>query len=413
MMRIKEELGFLRGNLLVLIVTYMVFGLTSSMFTPFRSLYIRELGATPFIIGLMDSIGNAILAFIRIPGAFIADKYGRRKIIVIFTFGAALSYAFYVFAWDWRIILLAMTISSLSHIYQPALEAIEADSLPTDKRGFGYTLIWLLPGIPAFFGPLISGYVVERLGMVSGMRIVYASVLVLSLCIATIRWRFLRETIEIDKQLGSKELVSSMRESFGSIVEAWRSVGWEVRLVTLVLLLMSFEYPLFATYYSLYAFDAVGVTGLEWGIITTVGSVVMLIAGLVSGRLIDVIGRRRSLIIGYLFSIPTLLMFTFIKGYYQMMAVNILFQVANVFLFPALNALRADIIPQELRGRVMGLMGTIRSLAIVPAGLVFGFLYDLNWSFPYYGGLLIELTTVFIIWRYIVEPKSSEVSISS
>ena len=391
----------------------MFFGLTSSLFTPFRSLYIRELGATPFIIGLMDSIGNAILAFIRIPGAFIADKYGRRKIIVIFTFGAALSYVFYVFAWDWRIILIAMTISSLSHIYQPALEAIEADSLPIDKRGFGYTLIWLLPGIPAFFGPLISGYFVESLGMVSGMRFVYTFVLVLSLCIATIRWRFLRETIEIDEQLGSKELVASMRDSFGSIVEAWRGVGWDVKLVTLVLLLMSFEYPLFATYYSLFAFDAVGVTGLEWGIITTVGSVVMLFAGLVSGRLIDAIGRRRSLIIGYLFSIPTLLVFTFIRGYYQMMAVNILFQVANVFLFPALNALRADIIPQELRGRIMGLMGTIRSLAMVPAGLIFGFMYDLNRSYPYYGGLLIELATVFIIWRFIVEPKSSEVSISS
>ncbi len=139
--RVREELGFLRGNLLVLMVSYMVFGFTSGLFGPFRSPYIRELGASPLVLGLMTSVGYVILAFIRIPGAYIADRYGRRNVIAVFTFGAALSYAFYVFAWDWRVIMAAVVVSSLSHIYQPALEAIEADSLPPGKRGVGYSLI--------------------------------------------------------------------------------------------------------------------------------------------------------------------------------------------------------------------------------------------------------------------------------
>ena len=404
MKRVREELGFLRGNLLVLIASYMLFGLTNSLYTPFRSPYIRELGATPFIIGLMDSVSSAILAFIRIPGAFIADKYGRRKVIVIFTFGAALSYGFYILAWDWRLILVAMMVSSLSHIYQPALEAIEADSLPSDKRGFGYTLIWLLPGIPAFFGPIIAGYLVDKQGMLSGMRLVYGIVFVVSLGIASIRWLFLKETIEVDEQLGSRELVSSMRESVGSLVDAWKLVSRDVKIVTMVYLLMSFEYPLFATYYSLFAFDKVGITGLEWGIITTIGTVAMMIAGLLSGKLIDSIGRKKALLIGYLISTPTLIAFTMITGYRQMMIANILFQVATVFFFPALNALRADLIPQEMRGRILGLMGTIRSFALVPAGLIFGFMYELNVNYPYYLGVLIELATVYIIIRYLVEP---------
>jgi len=404
MKRVREELGFLRGNLLVLIASYMLFGLTNSLYTPFRSPYIRELGATPFIIGLMDSVSSAILAFIRIPGAFIADKYGRRKVIVIFTFGAALSYGFYILAWDWRLILVAMMVSSLSHIYQPALEAIEADSLPSDKRGFGYTLIWLLPGIPAFFGPIIAGYLVDKQGMLSGMRLVYGIVFVVSLGIASIRWLFLKETIEVDEQLGSRELVSSMRESVGSLVDAWKLVSRDVKIVTMVYLLMSFEYPIFATYYSLFAFDKVGITGLEWGIITTIGTVAMMIAGLLSGKLIDSIGRKKVLLIGYLISTPTLIAFTMITGYRQMLIANILFQVATVFFFPALNALRADLIPQEMRGRILGLMGTIRSFALVPAGLIFGFMYELNVNYPYYLGVLIELATVYIIIRYLVEP---------
>ena len=49
--RVREELGFLRGNLLVLMVSYMVFGFASGLFGPFRSPYIRELGASPLVLG--------------------------------------------------------------------------------------------------------------------------------------------------------------------------------------------------------------------------------------------------------------------------------------------------------------------------------------------------------------------------
>ena len=407
MKRVRDELGFLKGNIRVLIVSYMFFGLISSLFSPFRSLYIRELGATALIIGLMDSVGNLILAFIRIPGAYIADKYGRRKVIVLFTFTAALSYSFYIFAWNWQVILLAMIISSLSHIYQPALEAIEADSLPSDKRGMGYTLIWLLPGLPAFFGPLISGYFVETHGLLDGMRLVYIIVLFFAIGVALVRWLFLKETIETGDNLGSKEFFSSFNESFDSLREAWGAVGRDVKIVTLVFLLMSFEFPLFVTYYSLYAFDVVGVTGLEWGVITTIGTLVMLLAGYPAGKLIDSIGRKKSMIIGYLISIPTLVAFTFAGTYFQMMIVNILFQVATVFFFPALNALRADIIPQGLRGRILGLMGTLRSLAMVPAGALFGFLYEVNMRYPYYLGIVIEVSTMIIIFNYITEPEKT------
>ena len=53
----------------------------------------------------------------------------------------------------------------------------------------------------------------------------------------------------------------------------------------------------------------------------------------------------------------------------------------------------------------MGLMGTLRSLAMVPAGALFGFLYELNMKYPYYLGIVIEISTVIIILNYITEPE--------
>ena len=406
--RVREELGFLRGNLLVLMASYMVFGFTSGLFSPFRSPYIRELGASPLVLGLMTSAGYVILALVRIPGAFIADRYGRRKVIVVFTFGAALSYAFYVFAWDWRVILVAVVVSSLSHIYQPALEAIEADSLPPGRRGLGYSLIWVMPGVPAFLGPVASGYLVERYGLVPGMRVVYAVVLVCVLAVAGIRWRYLEETAGEEEDLGRRELVASFRESVWSIREAWRGMDREIRYVTLVYLLMSLEFPLFQTFYSLYAYDVVGVTGLEWGLISTIGSVALILVGYPAGKIVDRIGRRRSMLLAYLLSTPTLLGFMAARGFTQMAVVNVVFQVSTAFFFPALNALRADMVPREKRGRIMGLMGTMRSIAMVPAATVFGYLYELNRAYPYMIGVAIEVVTVTIILGLVSDPETSE-----
>ncbi len=406
--RVREELGFLRGNLLVLMASYMVFGFTSGLFGPFRSPYIRGLGASPFVLGLMTSAGYVILALVRVPGAFIADVYGRRKVIVVFTFGAALSYAFYVFAWDWRVILVAVVVSSLCHIYQPALEAIEADSLPPGRRGLGYSLIWVMPGVPAFLGPVVSGYLVERYGLVPGMRVVYAVVLVCVLAVAVIRWRYLEETAGEEDDLGRRELAASFRESVGSIREAWMGMGGEIRYVTLVYLLMSLEFPLFQTFYSLYAYDVVGVTGLEWGLISTIGSVALILVGYPAGKIVDRIGRRRSMLLAYLLSTPTLLGFMAARGFIQMAVVNVVFQVSTAFFFPALNALRADMVPREKRGRIMGLMGTMRSLALVPAAAVYGYLYEVNKAYPYMIGVAIEVATVAVILWLVSEPETSE-----
>jgi len=59
--RLREEFSFVRGNLLILILSYTLFRTVSSMSYSFESLYIRELGASPLLIGLMGSLGSLII----------------------------------------------------------------------------------------------------------------------------------------------------------------------------------------------------------------------------------------------------------------------------------------------------------------------------------------------------------------
>ena len=78
--RIRSEFSFIRGNLLTLIVSWLFVYFTFSLVFSFESPYFRELGAPPFIIGLMGSVGAAMLGLVRIPRAQYIDQGATRVV---------------------------------------------------------------------------------------------------------------------------------------------------------------------------------------------------------------------------------------------------------------------------------------------------------------------------------------------
>jgi MFS family permease len=409
--RLREEFSFVRGNLLVLIVSYTLFRMTSSMSYPFESLYIRELGASPLIIGLMSSLGSLIIALVRIPGAYVADHYGRRNVIAIFTFGVAFSYLFYALAPDWRLILVGVVFMNLCHVYIPALEAIEADSIPAKRRGIGYSTINVLPMLPAMITPPIGGYLVDKLGLIPGMRIAYMFVFVGSLLTALLRAFFLSETLDNPKAFQWDEVGSAFRGALGSIVEAWREMPRNMAYLTLAMLIGAFETPIFTIYMSLYAIDVVGVGGFEWSLMSTAFMLVGLLVGLPVGRMIDSIGRKRSILLAYIFSTPVIVLFILSRSFISLLLSQILFAVSQAFFFPAFMAFQADLIPPDKRGRILGVIGTMRTLASVPAAALFGIIYESGPATPFICAIVLEILTVAIVAAKIDEPVQVEETI--
>ena len=406
--RLREEFSFVRGNLLILIVSYTLFRMTDSMSYSFQSLYIRELGATPFMLGLMSSLGSLIIALVRIPGAFVADHYGRKRVIAVFTFGIAFSYIFYALAPDWRWILVGMMMLNASHVYLPALNAIEADSIPPERRGMGYSTINVLTSLPAMVTPPIGGFLVERLGLVPGMRIAYGVSFAGGLVAAMLRTLFLRETLEEPQEFRWADVGSTFRNSMGSIAEAWREMPRKMVYITLTLLLGAFEGPVFNIYMSLYAIDVVGVRGFEWSLMSTAFMLTSLLVGLPIGRMIDAIGRKKSILLAYLFSTPVIVLFIVSRSFIPLLLTQILFGVSQAFFFPAYMALQADLIPPDKRGRVMGMIGTLQTLAAVPAATVFGLMYEAGPAIPFVSAIAIEVLTVAVVVAKIDESVENE-----
>jgi len=375
---------------------------------PFESPFFRELGAPPVVIGLMGSVGAMVLGLIRIPGAYIADKFGRRQIIVTMTFCIAFSFLFYIFAPDWRFVLIGMVISNLSLIYQPALDAILADSVPSEKRGMGYAAVNVIPNIPTIIAPAIAGFLVETYGIVPGMRIVYAVVFFCMLAAACVRLFFLRETLEHPQEIRLGEMFDAFKNSLGAIAEAWREMPRTLRFLTVAFLVSAFEEPMFRIFTALYVFDVIGIGGMEWGLVNTASVAVTLVLGFPLGKVVDKIGRKKSILFAYILFIPSTMLFMSARSFSLLLIVYLLFAMGGCLIMPAYNALLADLIPKEKRGRVMGTIVTLNILATVPASALGGFLYGVAPAYPFVLAMILGITVSLLILFTVKEPKTKE-----
>jgi MFS family permease len=407
--RLKTEFLFMRGNLLTLIVTWLFFFFAYSAVATFESPFIRELGASPTMIGLMGSLGAAVFVLVQIPGAYIADKYGRRQIVVTMTFVLSFSYLFYALAPDWRFVLVGMLVANLASIYQPALTALEADSIHPEKRGMGYAAVNVIPRIPTVFAPALAGWAVEQLGMVPGMRVIYLLVFACVLFAAVIRMLFVKETLVTPKVIALRELMGAVRESFRSTFGVWKLIPSSLRFLTLARLLSAFEEPIWFTFMSLYALDVIGVSVEELTLASVVYGAVIILLGFPLGKLVDKVGRKIMLAFTYFFIFaPFVALFLISRDFTSVLFAYVLFGIGRGLTVPAYGALQADIVPREVRGRVLGGLDTLNVLAIIPASALGGFLYDVEPSYPFVLSLGFAVIVGSVILLAVKEPSKRE-----
>ena len=397
--------SFIRGNLLVLIVSWIFFNFASSLVFPYEALFIRELGASALIIGVLNALGQVLLLFSRIVGGYMADKYGRRDLIAWMTYGVALSYLFYVFAPDWRLLVVGVIMHNICLLYQPALSAITAESIPPEKRGLGYALTNVLPSIPALFAPLLARELVNRFGFLRGVRLAYSIVVICGALAADVRLIYLKETLETGARARARELLSEVKRSFVEMKNAWLLMPKQLKMITVMLLISAFEEPLFHLFLSFYAVDVVGISEADWALMAVAWSSVSLLVGIPLGRAVDAVGRKNALVLAYAIWLPPSLYLLFCRSFSELLIIMVLFALGGALFVPAIQALQADLSPKEARGRIMSLVGNLNLVAASISSAVAGALYDMDPTFPFITALALGFASFSIILFFVKEPE--------
>jgi DHA1 family multidrug resistance protein-like MFS transporter len=411
---LKNEFSFLGGNYLILVVSWVLMDIGMEMPVPYFQQYVYALGGNsfPMALGILGFVNFFGMAFVAVPGGFLADKFGRRWLITTMTFGIGLSYLFFLFApfWQvsqpWHLILLGTIIQSLCLIYQPALFALVQDSLPPERRGVGSSIINMIHGTMNTPGTVIGGILVVTLGLVAGMQAVYLIVTVLFIAAAFWRLR-LKETMANTEKMRFRYFISHYPQAIKESLKVWKVVPRTVFYLFIVEVITMFTLALINVINAIYARDILNIPQNEWFLTYIPMLLTMIATSYPIGKLIDRVGARMPLLVSPFLMIGSMLLF--IDGDILSVTISMaLFGLVHMLMMSSGMALSACLVEPNNRGKISGGLNFVGYI-LTGIGMLLGNLfYNLGPQLPIYITIAMAIPIMVIIIFRIPEPKSDE-----
>ena len=383
-------------------ITHSITMFAMFLWRPFWGLYILELGGNKNSIGLITTIQSLTMLLVQLPGGIISDKLGRKRVILIASMLEFLPPIIYRYSKHWTTLIPGAIAAALATLATPALNALIADSLPREKRatGFGlYSMAWYLSIVISI--PL-GGYILDRLGVITGTRWGLLISIILTLPVLLIRWKFIEETIKT-----GSESKYNFKSSFS--LEQLKRTPSEIWKLIFVAILSSFSFQVFWSYVVVYSVEEIGLSMLQWSYVSTIANFAAACFMIPSGFLSDIFGRKRIIIVSQLLVSLSSLGYVISSGYYGVATTRILGSVGeglggNVMGSvggPVWQALVTGVAPIDTRGSILGLMGTFTGLITTPAPVLGGYIYEtVSPQAPFLISFVLGIIgcLVFMVW---------------
>jgi MFS family permease len=398
---------FSNKNIMAISITSALWGMMGQGYSPFWALYLKDfLGASITNIGIFSMISTAQSLLFQLPGGLIADKYGRKKLILAGTVFRTFGPVLYFLAPHWEWVIPGALVAGMTSLYMPAFNAIIAESLPSKRRGSGYGVYNTITRIPNVIAPLMGGIFVDTYGLYTGVRIFLLLQIGASIIGIFIRYFSLQETFV--QKAGKKSSVIPTVESF-------KELPRPIFVMVVVSIIGSFSGRLVFDYANLYALDILKITPTQLGIITSVAGLVGMVLTLPSGMLSDKYGRKNNIMVSRVVAPVTQYFMSAVSGFtpYMMVmsfnAVGLAFGGGGVQAGgSAWNALIADIVPSEKRATVNGIIGTLTAVVAAPSSVLGGWLWETFYpQLPFQLSAVIGLVAAAVFWFGVHEPEKA------
>jgi MFS family permease len=358
MHKIRQQFDYMRGNVLVMTITGMLGMFCRSMVFPYASLYILALGGEPEQIGFINSL-KPIAGLLMFPLAgFLSDHFGRVKLIALGGFLSSAVLLMFVLAPSWQIVALAGFIQGFMVFQFPPSSALLADSLSPYNRGKGNATMYTLSGALAILSPYIAGWVVDVYGDNMGMRILYSVMMVAYLLGAILNMRFLKDTMpRSGDQFKFAQIPGVFRNAYNGIFPALMKLPKSLVFLSIVILLGFLSNSIASPFWVVYVIEEIGLAKTEWGFVLLVETLIRVGLYIPAGMVIDRFGRVKFMRLSLCIACAAIFLLNFASNTIHVLCIRAVIATANVFFLPASCALMADLIPRNLRGRVMAAIG--------------------------------------------------------
>src|SRR5436309_292879 len=257
------EFFALKRNLVVLLIATLVIGAGEELWIRFIPKYLQTLGASVFVIGLFDAIRTLLGAVYAYPGGVAVDRWGHRRAFLAFNLVSIIGYSVVLLFPHWAAVIAGMFLFlSWTCFSLPASFSLIGASLSANRHAMGVGLQSVIKRLPIMVAPIVGGYLIDRFGIVEGVRLGLALSILLSGAALLVQWQ-LRETPRPETTIERWNFRQSLR-----------AFDAPLRRLLLSDILVRFCERIPFAWVVIYAMDYVGVNAKEIGILTTIEVVV-------------------------------------------------------------------------------------------------------------------------------------------
>jgi MFS family permease len=355
---------------------------------PFFALYITErFGVGMTEVGLIFAVFGAGNIFGSMVGGALADKYGRRVMIIIGLVVSGIGSIFMGLVDDLNVFyILAASLGLVGNIGGPAREAMVVDLLPKEKQAEGFGIMRIAMNLAVTAGPILGGFLATQSYMW-----LFLSDAVSSFLTAVIVFVVIPETKPEKPEDKPEESVISTIVEYKEVLKD----GVFILFLSISVIMVTVYIQMNSTL-SVFLRDVHGFPPQGFGLLLSMNALMVVLFQFWITKRISKFAPMKVMAIGALFYVVGFGMYGFISTAFLFFIAMIIITIGEMIVTPIQQTAVASFAPEDKRGRYMAMYGFSWGIPNLFSVLVAGLIMDNigpNWVW-YIAGILSLISVV-------------------
>lgn len=347
----------LKRNLVILLIAIFVIGAGEELWMRFVPKYLQVLGASALVIGLYDGLRTVLGAFYAYPGGVLVDLWGHRRAFFSFNLVSVAGYSIVLAVPHWGAVIAGMFLFlSWTFLSVPAAFSLVGATLAANRHSMGIGVQSVTRRVPAMVSPIVGGLLIDRLGVVSGVRVA----LLLSILLAG-------AALLVQRHLPAMEAPAIQRWNFR---QSFRGLNAPIRRLLLSDILVRFCERIPYAWAVIFAMDYLGMTGQQVGVLVLLEVATASLCIIPASHFADKTQREPFVLVTFVMfsAFPLALM---VSRNFTMLALAFVIRGLKEFGDTSRKALIINYSHPQRRGQMVGTYYLIRD-SIVSLGALLG-----------------------------------------
>ena len=382
----------LKRNLVVLLTAIFMIGAGEELWMRFVPKYLQSLGATVLVIGLYDAIRTLLGAIYAYPGGVIVDRWGHRRAFLAFNIVSIIGYALVLLIPHWGAVIAGMFLFlSWSCFSLPATFSLVAAALEANRHSMGIGVQMVIKRLPIMIAPFFGGILIDRFGVIGGVRIALVISIVLSCA-----------TILVQREIVDEPKTEAALPESWNFFRSLREFNSPMRRLLLSDILVRFCERIPYAWVVIFAMDYIGASGKQIGMLTTVEMLAAILCIIPASHYADRYGREPFVIVTFImFTIfPVSLMVARAHPAYSLSLLVIAFAIRGLKEFgdTSRKALIVGYCDPHRCGQMVGAYYLVRDVIVSFGAVVGAYLWALGAELNFLGATAFGIAgTIFYI----------------